>query len=206
MVKITIAVTTLIFSIGCVSNQSNREKSVVDSQNIATYDSIFFGSDRSLDIYKNMFPVNDSAHFSNGLILKTKGQGLSVWIDRLFYFSMHQNKFVAVSSTLNYGVALLYYNGDSLMVEKVATNKPAIEECKTNTFKVIRITDSVYNSGNLIKSILFYKFTNNGELIDKKEYFPSKKENENFDFSIKTACYKDSIIILKNGSVVYTYH
>lgn len=176
-----------------------------DKQSIVRCDTIFFGSDKALMDYKDNLIVDGATVLNNALIYKTKGKGLSVWIDSLLFKEKQQNNFVSVSFTLDQGYSLLYFNGDSLLVEKIAINKPVIEVYKTDKFKLLSITDSIYNSGYLSKSILFYKIGNNGIVGDKKEYFPKKKENEKYDFVINTKCYKDSVTIFRNGEQEYTY-
>ena len=189
---------------GCSNSNPDREENK-DKQNVVKCDTIFFGSDKDLVTYKDSLFITGATVYNNSLVYKTKGKGLSVWIDSLLYVVKYQNKFMALSATLDQGYNLLYFNGDSLYIEKIAINSPLIEKCETNKFKVISVTDSIYNFGYLSKSILFYKVDSNGMLGEKREYFPKKKENENYDFFIKTEWHKDSVTIFRNGKPEYTY-
>lgn len=201
--KIIIALASSVLMVySCNSKSINDDKAM---SGIAKHDTVYFGSEKSLRNYREKFLINGATELNNGVAIKTNGVGINVWIDSLLYFSKHENKLVAVASTLDHGFSLIYYNGDSLSIEKIAINKPAVEDCKTNNFRVVSITDSSFNSGYLIKSMLFFKLNNNGTLEERKEYFPKKKENEKYDFIIRTECYKDSVIIFRNDKAEYTF-
>lgn len=163
------------------------------------YDTLYFSSAGSLKKYKKKFEIEGSAALNQGLIIPSQGQGVEVWIDSLFYFHGRNHTFISIASTSDYGTCLLYYNGDSLLIEKVAINTPSIEECKTNKHKIIEVSDSSYNSGYLIKSVLLYMVDEDGYLINKKSYFPQRKEPQAYDFVVTIRCMNDSIIIYKNN-------
>lgn len=186
----------------CNSKSVNNNKTILE---VATYDTIYFGSEKSLIKYRDSFLIYGAIKVDNGIAIETKSKGFSVWVDSLLYFFKHETKIVAIASTLDYGYCLLYYNGDSLSNEVIAVNQPTVQECKTNKFYVISIADSSFNSGYLIKSLLFYRIRKDGVLNDKKEYFPQKKDYEKYDFVIRTECYNDSVIIFRNGKPEYTY-
>lgn len=201
--KIVITLIALaLIGMSCNSKPVNDNKTVLE---VAKHDTIYFGSEKSFEKYRDSFVINGAIKVDNGLAIETKGKGVNVWIDSLLYFFKHETKIVAIASTLDYGYCLLYYNGDSLSSEVIAVNQPTVEEFKTNKFNLIYIADSSFNSGYLIKSFLFFRIGKDGILNDKKEYFPQKKEKEKYDFVIRTECYKDSVIIFKNGKPEYTY-
>lgn len=199
---IIILVAFVLVVCSCKSKPANNNKTTPE---IARHDTVYFGSEKSLMSYGENFLINRAIKFNNGIAIRTNGKGVNVWIDSLLYFSKHRNKFVAISSTLDYGFSLLYYNEDSLSIESIAINQPIVREYKTSKFKVINIIDSSFNSGCLIKSILFYKINNDGTLGGRREFFPQKKENENYDFYITTECSNDSVVIYKNKAIECTY-
>jgi hypothetical protein len=205
MEKKIIITLAVLLSIVCSCNSvsiQDRNKAVPD---ITKYDTVYFGSEESLMNYSEIFLVNGATKLNNGVAVKTRGKGVNVWLDSLLYFSKQENRLIVVASTLDYGFSLLYYNGDSLSIEKIAINKPIVEDCKTSKFSVISITDSSFNSGYLIKSMLFYKLNNDGTLSEKKEYFPQKKEGQAYDFSIIKKCTNDSVTLYKGKVVDYIY-
>ena len=194
------AVLSIVYSCNSVSINSNKVVPL-----IAKYDTVNFGSEKSVKNYREFFFISGATKLDNGVAIKTNGKGVNVWIDSVLYFSKHENKFVAVASTLDYGFSLLYYNGDSLSIEVIAINRPKVEECKANNFNVISITDSSYNSGYLTKSFLFYRIARDGTLGEKKDYFPQKKATHDYNFNISIKCTKDSVILYNGRTIEYIY-
>lgn len=199
---VTILAVFILVVCSCRSKPVNKN---ITRPEIVRHDTVYFGSERSLMNYGEKFLINKAVKSNNGIAIWTSGKGVNVWIDSLLYFSKHRNKFVAVSSTLDHGFSLLYYNEDSLSIESISINQPVVREYKTSKFKVISIIDSCFNSGYLIKSILFYKINNDGTLRDKREFFPRKKEKRNYDFYITTECKNNSVVIYKNKAIEYIY-
>jgi hypothetical protein len=202
--KVIIILSVLVLT-GCSFNNKPLKHGDDSIKVVAKHDTIYFGSDKSFISCKDLLLIDSTTVFNNGLIYNTIGKGLNVWIDSLFYSFKFKNTFAAVAATLDQGYSFLYYNGDSLTIEKVAINKPSVKEYKTSRFQVFSIIDSSFNSGYLIKSILFYRVNNDGVLGAKKEYFPQKKKGEKYNFSIGTKCYSDSLVIFRNNTVEYTY-
>ena len=197
---------TIILFIVVLAIFSCMKKSVYDSKitNTKEHDTIYFGSDKSFMQYRDSFLLENTSTADHYVVFQSVGKGKSIWIDSLLYINKQQSKIAVIVHSLDYGYCLIYYNGDSLTHDIISINTPIVRECVANSFKIINITDSLFNSGILTKSQLFYRIENNGVISDKKSYFAQKIENK-FDFTINMVCNSHSVIILKNGYLEHEY-
>ncbi len=203
MEKKIIIVWIILYLFGCSSENPNSTVNI--NQVEIKYDTILFGSEKSLINYIDTFQIDNVKHIEYGLLIKSKGNGIGVWIDSLIFHFRNNNRFISVVSSLNYGYSLLYYNGDSLFVEKVATNKPKVKKYDTNKFSIICITDSSYTYGIFNKSMIFYRYDILGNLTDRKAYYPIKEENKKYNFNILAKIKGDSIFVYKDENIDFVY-
>lgn len=192
----------LLALLSCSQSQTNNKREISEVITKSNYDTLFFANE-----HVSKLVIKEAKQIKNGIILPTKGKGINIWLDSLLYKSQTDNKFLLLSSTPENETLMIYYNGDSTTVEKIAINKPIVNEYKLSNSKVISIIDSSYNSGYLIKSLLFYKINGAGLLLDKKDYFCKKKgTDKKYDFIIDTRILRDTLMILKNNVVDYKYY
>lgn len=163
-----------------------------------SYDTIFFANNNVKSLL-----LEGSRAIQNGIVIETKDNSESVWLDSIKYSN---GKSFLIASTPEAQTMMLYFDRDTSIIEKVAINKPSIEEFKLPSSTVVLVTDSSFNSGYLIKSMLFYQVDDQGKLKDKREYFPLKKASEKqFDFTVIPKMVKDTLFLYKNDKVDYRY-
>jgi len=200
--KIIVLIPILFLLLNCSTSENSKNIDETQIVGKGNYDTIFFANENIKTLV-----LEGAKTITNGIILETKGKGKSVWLDSLDYSIKLNGKFFLIASTPESKTLMLYFNGDSIIMEDVAINKPFIEDFKLNKSTVISIIDSSYNSGYLIKSVLFYQIDYNGILKNKKEYFPQKKDSEKqYDFTLMPEIVKDTLFIHKNKVVDYKYY
>lgn len=196
-----IAICFLMF-LGVVSCTPENNKVESQSSTSVAYDSIFYANDRVKPI-----EISGAENINHGIAYKTNGANQSIWIDSVYYFQSSNGKHIVLYRTPENETQLLYFNGDSSVVEKVALNSPMLSYYKLNNSKVLNVIDSSQNSGFLIVSHLYYQINNEGIISSRREYFPQKAElSKEFDFSITNKLKGDTLEIFKNNIIDFKFY
>ena len=136
------------------------------------YDTIFFTSEISMNQNANAFLVENADIDNKFILLQSKVEGNTVWIDSLLFEKKGLRTFFIIARVPTQGYHILYYNGDSLIDKIIGNNFPRIDSnlLDTNFFE-ISINDSLFNSGYLNYLSYNFKLTKNCILVSNKDSF-----------------------------------
>jgi len=189
--KIIMMFLSVLFALSlCCSSKSNQ----LDSQVRISSDTLYFSKGRVdvrlckspyIKIYDNYITVKNHS-----------AQGRSIWIDSVLYLYCGASaSTLVISKPDGWNYEFVHFNQDTLIVETVSKNKPAIFEYSLDKFRVVRIEDSLYNSGYAVKTDLLLKLESDGRITDRKKF--GTESSNGFNLTVK----KDgnALLVLKRN-------
>ncbi|MCE1188320.1 MAG: hypothetical protein LWX56_04190 [Ignavibacteria bacterium] len=201
--KVIILLICIMLGVFFCCRKPDSQKKVND--NTTKYDTLWLGLPSTRAKYSEMFHVKRTRLFSKGVELETKGHGIEVDMDTVYYYHRVGETFVAVVGLKEDRPLLINYNGDSLHYEIAGIWYVTVNEYKTNRFTAFCIINKNWIFGEYVINKSFYKINNYGLLSEGRDYTSIRIKKGIYDTLITSKIKGDSMIIYKNGRIDYVY-
>jgi len=156
---------SLLVASCCCSNVSDR----LNEEAKLSGDTLYFNKGR---VDGRLCKSSYVDFYGNYIVVKNRnGHGRSIWIDSILYsYCGMSGTTLVISKPDGWNCELVYFTKDTLIVESVSRNQPAISEHSFDRFRVISVQDSLSNSGSSIRTTFFIKLESDGRMSEQRKF------------------------------------